>query len=124
MVKQSFDRIKKILCVLLLISFIMSATVTAVSAIPVKNNHNRQLGYQAGTKDGYKVGCDAGKQDCIKYRQSGATTKIPTPVDKASWSKDYTVGYNLGFKDSFVAGYHEERFKCLQKNNNPKFGVF
>jgi hypothetical protein len=115
--KQSFDRIKKILCVLLLISFIMSATITAVNATSVKNTLSYKLGYNAGTKDGYKAGRDAGKQDCFKYRQNEAITKIPNPIDKASWSKDYTVGYNLGFKDNYIDSYNEERFKCLQKNN-------
>lgn len=118
MVKKTFNGIKKILCVLFLASFIMSVTITAVSATPVKNTSDYKLGYHAGTKDGYKAGCDAGKQDCIKYRQNGTTTKIPNPVNKASWSKSYTVGYNLGFKESYIAGYHKERFKCLQKKQS------
>jgi hypothetical protein len=112
------NRIKKILCVLFLVSFIMSVTIIAVNATPVKKSPDYKLGYQAGTKDGYKVGCEAGKQVCIKYRQNGATTKIPKPVNKPCWSKDYTAGYNLGFKKSFIAGYHKERFKCLQKNQS------
>jgi hypothetical protein len=102
---------------LLLISFIMSATVTAINAVSFKNNPSYQRGYQAGAKDGYKVGYDAGNQDCISHRQNGTTSKIPNPIDKISWSKDYTVGYNLGFKESYIAGYHNERFKCLQNNN-------
>jgi hypothetical protein len=116
--KRSLDKIKKILCILLFVSFIISATVTAISAIPFKNNYIRQLGYQAGVEDGYKVGYNAGKEDCIKYRQSGVTREIPKPVDKASWSKDYTVSYNLGFKYGYIAGYNKERFKCLRKTAN------
>jgi hypothetical protein len=117
MEKQSLDWIKKTICLMLLISFIMSVTITAVSATSVKETPDYKLGYHAGTKDGHEAGSDAAKQDCIKYRQNGKNTKIPNPVDKVSWSKNYIVGYNLGFKDSYIAGYHKERFKCLQKNN-------
>ena len=98
----------------------MSVTVATVNATPVKNTRNYKLGYYAGTKDGYKAGCEAGRQVCIKYRHNGATTKIPNPVNKASWCKEYKDGYNLGFKESYITGYSEERFKCLQKTTKVK----
>ena len=114
MEKQSLDRIKKIICFLLLISFIMSTTVTAVNAVSFKNNPSYQRGYQAGAKDGYRVGYNTGNQDCISHRQNGVITKIPNPIDKAEWSKHYTAGYNTGFKARYIVGYNKARFKCLQ----------
>jgi len=109
-------KIKKILGILLAVDFVISITTASASANPAKNIHIYQKEYNVGAKVGYKAGCDAGSQDCIEYRQNGATTKIPNPVDKSCWSNDYTIGYNLGFKNSFIAVYDEKRFKCLQKN--------
>ena len=105
---------KKILGILLAISFVISVTSASANANPIKSIHIYQLGYNVGAKAGYKAGFDAGRQDCIKYRQKGATTKIPNPVNKACWSKDYTAGYNLGFKHSFLNGYNKGRYGCLK----------
>ena len=107
-------KMKKILGILLAISFVISVTAASANASPIKNIHIYQLGYNVGAKAGYKAGFDAGRQDCIKYRQKGATTKIPNPLCKASWSKDYTAGYKLGFKNSFLTGYNKGRYRCLK----------
>ena len=112
--KYLLMKMKKILGILLAISFVISVTAATVNANPIKNIHIYQLGYNVGAKAGYKAGFDAGRQDCIKYRQKGATTKIPNPVNKACWSKDYTAGYNLGFKHSFLNGYNKGRYGCLK----------
>ena len=109
-------KIKKILGILLAVGIVILITTASASASPINNIHIYQKGYNVGAEAGYKAGCDAGSQDCIKYRQNGATTKIPNPINKSCWSKDYTIGYNRGFKNSFIAGYNEKRFKCLQKN--------
>jgi predicted membrane protein len=107
-------KIKKIIGILLAVCFVMSVTAASANANPIKNIHIYQLGYNVGAKAGYKVGFDAGSQDCIKYRQKGATTKIPNPVNKACWSQDYRIGYNIGFKNSFIAGYNNGRYGCLK----------
>ena len=112
--KYLLMKMKKILGILLAISFVISVTAASANANPIKNIHIYQLGYNVGAKAGYKAGFDAGRQDCIKYRQKGATTKIPNPVNKACWSKDYTAGYNLGFKHSFLNGYNKGRYGCLK----------
>jgi hypothetical protein len=108
-------KIKKILGILLAVGVVISITTASASASPINNIHIYQKGYNVGAEAGYKAGCDAGSQDCIKYRQNGATTKIPNPINKSCWSKDYTIGYNRGFKNSFIAGYNEKRFKCSIK---------
>jgi|NGEPerStandDraft_6_1074524.scaffolds.fasta_scaffold217988_1 hypothetical protein len=115
MKKQPLERIKKKICVLLLISVIMSTTVTAVNAVSFKNDPGYQRGYQAGAKDGYRVGYDGGNQDCNRYRKNSVITRIPNPVNEAGWGKLYKDGYNSGFKDSYIVGYNKARFKCIQK---------
>jgi hypothetical protein len=107
-------KMKKILGILLAVSFVVSVTAASASANPIKNIHIYQLGYNVGAKAGYKAGFDAGHQDCIKYRQKGATTKIPNSVNKACWSQDYRIGYNMGFKNSFITGYNNGRYGCLK----------
>jgi hypothetical protein len=106
-------KMKKILGILLAVNFVISVTAASANANPIKNIHIYQRGYNVGAKAGYKAGFDAGRQDCIKYRQKGATTKIPNTFYKACWSKDYTTGYNLGFKNSFLTGYNNGRYGCL-----------
>jgi len=107
-------KIKKILGILLAVGFVVSVTAASANANSIKNIQIYQLGYNVGAKDGYKVGFDAGSQDCIKYKHKGATTKIPDIVNKACWSKDYKLGYNLGFKNSFIPGYNDGRYGCLK----------
>jgi hypothetical protein len=112
--KYHLKKMKKILCILLAVCFVISVTAASANANPIKNTHIYQLGYNAGAKAGYKAGFDAGSQDCIKYRYKGATTKIPNSVKKACWCKDYNVGYNLGFKNNFIPGYNDGRYGCLK----------
>ena len=112
--KCLLKKMKKILCILLTVCFVLSMTAASANANPIKNTHIYQLGYTVGAKAGYKAGFDAGSQDCIKYRQKGATTKIPNPVKKACWCKDYSMGYNLGFKNRFITGYNDGRYGCLK----------
>ena len=105
---------KKILGILLAVNFVISVTAASANANPVKNIHIYQLGYNVGAKADYKAGFDAGSQDCIKYRHSGATTKIPNPVNKDCWSQNYKIGYNMGFKNSFITGYNNGRYGYLK----------
>ncbi len=107
-------KMKKILGILLAISFVISVTAASANADSINNIHIYKQGYNAGAKAGYKAGFDAGGQDCIKYKHKGATTKIPNPVNKACWSKDYKIGYNSGFKNSFLDGYNKGRYGCLK----------
>ena len=93
----------------------MSAAVTAVNAKSFINSPSYQQGYQTGAKDGYRVGYDAGNQVCIKDGKNSIITKIPNPIEQAGMSKLYNAGYNAGFKANYIIGYHNARYKCLQK---------
>ena len=121
--KQTFTKITKILSFLLLVSFIMSVTAASTSAISVKGPRDYQIGYRAGSQNGYTVGHHDGYEDCLKYGQKGVLTHIPAPAikndwTKNNWTKNYKRGYKGGYEKGYIAGYNDERYKCLQSNND------
>lgn len=135
--KQTFNRRKKILSILLLLSIMMSVTTALASAKNISNPHSDyktgskddakngykvgygtrdyKIGSQAGAQEGYKLGYKAGNEDCLKHGQIGVLTKIPAPDIKDKWTNNYKTGYNEGFKKGYTAGYNNSRYRCLQK---------
>ena len=114
--KQTSNKIKKTLSVLLLVSFIMFVTAASVNAKNVNNSHlSYEGGYAKGYLDSYKNGYNAGHQDCLKYGKQGIITKIPDPVIKDNWTKDYAKDYTDGFKKGYISGYDSGRYTCLKK---------
>ena len=113
--KQRYERIKKTLSVLLLVSFIIFVTDASASAKQINVPRNYQTGYHEGAQDGYKVGYNNGYEDCLKYGKEGVLKKVPAPAIKYNRSKNYNRGYKVGFKNGYLAGYNKGRFKCLKK---------
>ena len=114
--KQTSNKIKKTLSVLLLVSFIMFLTATSVNAKNVNISHlGYNGGYAAGYLDSYKSGYTTGHQDCLKYGKQGILTKIPDPVIKDNWTEDYKKDYINGFKKGYISGYDSGRYTCLKK---------
>jgi hypothetical protein len=102
MKKQTFNRIKKTLGVLLLVSLIMFVTSAAASA------ENVNVSPRDGYEDGYKDGSKVGYEDCLKHGKQGVLTKISTPPNIKD--KDDIEKYKQGY----VNGYNTNRFKCVQ----------
>jgi hypothetical protein len=113
--KQTFERTKNILIILLLVFFLISITDASASAVQIKGTRSYQLGYLKGAQDGYKVGYDAGYGDCLKSGQKGILNRIPDPSIKDNWTKNYKRGYEDGFKKGYIVGYNNSRFKCLKE---------
>jgi hypothetical protein len=114
--KQTPNRIKKILSVLLLVSFVIFVTAASASARNVNiSPPGSKGGYDAGYQNGYKSGYDIGHQDCLKYGKKGTLTKIPAAFIKDNWTEKYKKDYKDGFKIGYISGYHSERYKCLKK---------
>jgi hypothetical protein len=109
--KKTFPRITKTLGVLVFVSLIMFLTATSASA---SNVSEYQKGYNLGFKTGHNAGINAGKEVCLKHGQNGVLTKIPAPIVKKYWTKNYKNGYIKGFKKGYIHGYNETRYKCLK----------
>jgi len=132
MEKQIFDRTKKILGILLLVLFVMSITVTAVSAVTDTSNfgpvskQNYDKGYKDGSAAGSTPGYDGGKklgdEACKNGRPMleslGALLFLPVePKSSAAYDQGYADGYNEGWRLAFVTGFKEGYNDCVKKRS-------
>ena len=85
--------IKKTVAILLVVCFIVSVTVAAVSA----NQQEYNRGYKEGCRDGYKDGFREGKTDSKKPYSAF--------IKKEARKSDYDKGYERGYSDCFPKGY-------------------
>ena len=106
---KKFDRIKKTLAILLIVCFTLSVTVASVSAAD-----NDKSGYMDGYYKGYKDGKKQGQKDCKQYGSRENLAKIPSPLNKDSWTKSYKNSYNAGYKKGYLDGYNGNRYICLR----------
>jgi hypothetical protein len=104
--KQTFARVKKLLCILLLVFFVMSLTAASRSASlnlrwGPESKQNYNYTYAIGTKDanntGYKAGNTAGFNDCeSKLPNNGGNININlAPKSDASYYIGYADDYNI-----------------------------
>ena len=133
--KQTFNRIKKIQSVLLLVFFIMFVTATSASAkngndftnyktdsqADVHDDHKAdygtrdyKIGFLGGATEGHKAGYYAGYKDCLKSGKKGILTEIIGPNIKDEWTENHKKGYKEGFNKGYLSGYNDARFKCLK----------
>ncbi|WP_048170416.1 hypothetical protein [Methanosarcina siciliae] len=111
---KRFDRSKKTLAILLLLSFVLSVTAALGSADDNINYGKSKDGYEDGHSKGYEDGKIQGQNDCEQYGGTEVLNKIPTPVNQLSWTKDYIESYNKGYKDGYLDSYSKSRYECLK----------
>lgn len=85
--RPPFDRLKKMLTILLIVSFIVALTVEAASLLGMKTP-----GYQKGYKDGYRASYQAAFDDKYYDLKTGLG-------ENSSYNTGYTHGYDEGYPD-------------------------
>jgi hypothetical protein len=128
MKNKKFGRIKKTFAVLLVLCFVLSATVASASA--TEKNKNKD-GYDKNKDvydknkdrytDGYKKGIDDGRKhgqkDCEQYGSRETLSKISIPYIIYSWPDEYKESYEDGYRAGYVYSYNEIRYKCLKNKD-------
>ena len=107
--KQTFTRVKKLLCILLLVFFVMSLTAVLISASlnlrwGPESKQNYNYAYAIGTtianNTGYEAGNTAGFNDCeSELPNNGGNININmAPQSNIPYDKGYADGYNMKYK--------------------------
>jgi len=133
--KQTFDRTKKTLGILLLVLFVISIAATAVSAItdtskfgPI-SKQNYQKGYQEGADAGSAAAREEGEKqgdlDCKtgKPYSGGRDVKFNvTTKSNAAYDLGYADGYDYDYNSplSYSVGYEKGYNDCVKSGNQNK----
>lgn len=112
-----YDRIKKLLAILLVVLFLISVTAASVDAKP-NVYHSKDISYKKGYSDGEKKGERDGKKDgakdCTRHGRANVLKKMPGPFNKKNWTGEYKTRYNDGYRAGYLKGYNHERYSCLK----------
>ncbi len=119
MKNKKFERIKKTFAVLLVLCFVLSATVASASA---NDNNKNKDGYRDGYKKGIDNGRKQGQKDCEQYGSRETLSKISAPHIEYSWPDYYKASYSAGYSAGYIYSYNEIRYKCL-KNKNKRLWI-
>jgi hypothetical protein len=114
MENKKFGRIKKTFAVLLVLCFVLSATVASASA--TGNNKNKD-GYGDGYRKGIDDGRKQGQKDCKQYGSRETLSKISIPRIEHSWPDYYKKSYDVGYRAGYIYSYNKIRYKCLKNKN-------
>jgi hypothetical protein len=125
MENKKFERVKKTFAVLLVLCFVLSATVASASATEKnksKDGYDKNKdSYKDGYIDGYKKGIDDGRKhgqkDCELYGSRETLSKIYIPNIKYSWPDDYKESYEDGYRAGYIYSYNEMRYNCLKNKD-------
>jgi hypothetical protein len=128
MENKKFERIKKTFAVLLVLCFVLSATVASANATEKNKNKDdydkNKEGYDKkidGYIEGYKKGIDDGRKhgqkDCEQYGSRETLSKISIPNIKHSWPDYYKKSYEEGYRKAYIYSYNEIRYNCLKNKD-------
>lgn len=111
---RKFDRIKRSLAILLVLCFALSLSVVSASAAGNSNYVMTGDGHTDGYNKGYEDGKTQAQLECEQYGSTSTLSKIPSPYNDYSWSKQYTDDYNKGYVSGYIDGYNKTRYGCLK----------
>jgi hypothetical protein len=132
---RKFERVKKTFAVLLVLCFVLSATVASANATEKNENKDgydknkdgfdknkdgfgkNKEGYIIGYKKGIDDGRKHGQKDCEQYGSRETLSKIPIPGIKYSWPDNYKKSYEEGYRTGYISSYNEIRYNCLKNKN-------
>jgi hypothetical protein len=128
MENKRFERVKKTFAVLLVLCFVLSATVASASATEKNENKDgydknkdgfdkNKDGYIIGYKKGIDDGRKHGQKDCEQYGSRETLSKISILGIKYSWPDNYKKSYEEGYRTGYIDSYNEIRYNCLKNKN-------
>jgi len=137
--KQTFEKTKKTLGILLLVFFVVSITVTAVSARIVgptntskfgpvsKQNYDKGArdGSDKGYSDGHTAGMRLGDSDCKTGKPNSGGKDVKgnaTAKSSSAYDLGYADGYNALYPMGYSIGYTQGYNDCINRGEQNKQG--
>jgi flagellar biosynthesis/type III secretory pathway protein FliH len=106
--KQTFDRTKKTLGILLAVCFLISVTAALVSASNKDYEDGYKDGYKQGYKEGYKKGYAAGTKTAEEVQaeyKSGVGGWGHSGFSGTDYGNGFNEGYKVGYKQGYSGGF-------------------